>query len=646
MMAALGHAARGWAVFPCSPKDKKPLIAKWQENATTDQEQIVAWWKRWPNAMIGIVTGAKSRVWVLDLDKKEHADGLAALERLEAKHGKLPITFEVDTPSGGRHLYFAYVDGIRNRGSFEPGIDVRGEGGYAIAAGSVRDDGCYYELVSDCVIQEASDWLLQIVKKIESPIAVASSSKRNSAYTDAAINNELAKMVGTPSGRNNQLNDTSFAIGQFVPIGAISKSEAEHRLFGAATASGYVDKDGGAAARATIRSGLEAGMRQPREIPVSDIDGLPDPEPEFVLAWVARQLGRSTKQGKPRFSITWFDDVNQTVVKSWLLQGVLGEGEQTVWVAKPGTGKSVLATDIGCHIAADKPWHGRSVKQGLVVYYAAERRQLTERRVAAWAKKHGVRNIPFVVVSGKLDLTGNMLDAKALTDTIRELEQKSGHSCVLIIFDTLTRTFGSGDQHQSKDMTRYVQSVDAVMAETGAHAAIIHHSPWSDDRGKGAIDLDGAVDASFGIKAAGTGATKQFTLECTGANDGEEGVITHFKLESVPLGVDEDGNETTAPVVVPTDAQRVLKNVDLALGSLERAIATHGQHASESQESAVPERDWRQQFYADCLAEKPTMTKEAMTKRFQRASDDLIRNEKVVRYGDLYGPGRPQVTLH
>ncbi len=91
-----------------------------------------------------------------------------------------------------------------------------------------------------------------------------------------------------------------------------------------------------------------------------------------------------------RFQVTWFDDVDESTAKEEILQGVMGAGEFSLWVAKPGMGKSVLVGDIGLHIAAGMDWHGRKVKQGLVVFFAAERKRLTERRVAAWRKKHGV----------------------------------------------------------------------------------------------------------------------------------------------------------------------------------------------------------------------------------------------------------------
>ena len=67
----------------------------------------------------------------------------------------------------------------------------------------------------------------------------------------------------------------------------------------------------------------------------------------------------------------------------------------------------------------------------------------------------------------------------------------------------MTRTFGSGDQNSSKDMQRFVQSADEPTVATGAHVAAIHHSSRVGERDGGAVDLDGAVDVSYGIRFAG-----------------------------------------------------------------------------------------------------------------------------------------------
>ena len=76
----------------------------------------------------------------------------------------------------------------------------------------------------------------------------------------------------TTANRNDQLNDSSYAIGQFVGAGGLSYSDAMDRLYGAASANGYVKKDGSAEARATIKSGLDAGTQHPRSIPSPAFD--------------------------------------------------------------------------------------------------------------------------------------------------------------------------------------------------------------------------------------------------------------------------------------------------------------------------------------------------------------------------------------
>jgi len=207
----------------------------------------------------------------------------------------------------------------------------------------------------------------------------------------------------------------------------------------------------------------------------------------------------------------------------------------------------------------------------------------------------------------------------------------------------LTRTFGSGDQHQSKDMQRYIQSVDELNRNTNAHITAIHHSPWNDDRGKGAIDLDGAIDVSFVVNVKGSGLAKVFTLSCTGANDGEDGPVTSFRLESIALGSDAEGKPTTAPVVVQadvaiSDGSNLKGNTAKALDSLERAIAEYGKcspDCSPGLPDGVETRDqWRVQFYADAKVKEPAIPDNTLKQRFTRATGDLIESERVAVSGE------------
>ena len=94
-----------------------------------------------------------------------------------------------------------------------------------------------------------------------------SGAAMSAPYGLAALEQECAKLAATTSGRNHQLNVSSFAMGQLAGAGLLDWQDAEKRLLGAAQANGYAAKDGIAAARATIRSGFDAGVLQPRGIP-------------------------------------------------------------------------------------------------------------------------------------------------------------------------------------------------------------------------------------------------------------------------------------------------------------------------------------------------------------------------------------------
>ena len=59
----------------------------------------------------------------------------------------LPPTLTVTTPSGGWHLYYRYPEGgLRSKNGIFPGIDLKADGGYVLAAGS-SIDGKFYEYV-------------------------------------------------------------------------------------------------------------------------------------------------------------------------------------------------------------------------------------------------------------------------------------------------------------------------------------------------------------------------------------------------------------------------------------------------------------------------------------------------------------------
>lgn len=154
------YAKRGFYVFPChtiedgkctcgktcSSPGKHPvanLAGHGVNDATTDLQIIDQWWSMFPDANIGLATGMASGVIVVDIDPDK--GGEDAWQNLLDRYPDTEDTWAVITGSGGYHLYFEAVEGIRNSASVVgPGIDIRSDGGYVIAPPSRHLSGGTY----------------------------------------------------------------------------------------------------------------------------------------------------------------------------------------------------------------------------------------------------------------------------------------------------------------------------------------------------------------------------------------------------------------------------------------------------------------------------------------------------------------------
>jgi putative DNA primase/helicase len=146
--AALAWARHGFAVFPLRPHDKIPLTTHGCKDASTDPDQIVQWWRQWPEANIGVATDG---LVVVDIDPRHGGD--ATWTDLLTAYGAIPETLRVITGGGGQHICFAAPAGspIRNSaGLLGSGIDIRATGGYVVAPPSLHASGRQYAIDPGC----------------------------------------------------------------------------------------------------------------------------------------------------------------------------------------------------------------------------------------------------------------------------------------------------------------------------------------------------------------------------------------------------------------------------------------------------------------------------------------------------------------
>lgn len=183
---------RGWRVLPihsirnkactCGKKgecDKPGKHPRWNEqdlahgakSASTDPDLIRKWWKRWPDANVGIATGAGS-FDVLDVDLPEGPDALLDLAK---GNGGIPDTIEQITGGGGRQIFFQYTGGkLANDVKFAPGLDIRTDGGLVVVPPSRHISGNTYEWEASSRPEEKQlapmpGWLIEAIEAAKTP---------------------------------------------------------------------------------------------------------------------------------------------------------------------------------------------------------------------------------------------------------------------------------------------------------------------------------------------------------------------------------------------------------------------------------------------------------------------------------------------
>jgi Protein of unknown function (DUF3631)/Bifunctional DNA primase/polymerase, N-terminal len=276
---ALRYARAGFKIFPCGT-DKRPLVPSWATEATADPKQIQTWWAVHPDALIGLPMKPHDLL-TFDADRhQDNEDGVAHFHALCAEREPLPAHPIVLTANGGEHHIFRQPsEKIGNR-KLGNGLETRGykddnEGGYIIAAGSRLPDGRGWRRrdgtpsLIGTTLAKPPQWLAEYAQ--EKPHEETCqpeprrSTKREESYAAKALDNlahDLAAMA-PETGRNDKLNIAALKMGGMAGAGWIGEATITGRLFDACVANGLVKDTGSNAVNATIRSGLEAGLKQP-----------------------------------------------------------------------------------------------------------------------------------------------------------------------------------------------------------------------------------------------------------------------------------------------------------------------------------------------------------------------------------------------
>ncbi len=280
--AALAYATAGLAVLPlhqpitrpdgrtgcscvdakCGSIGKHPRTAHGLHDATADPARVAAWWRRWPQANIGLATGA--RFDVLDVDGPA---GLQALRQLAEDGLFLPGPL-VRTGGAGWHHYLAPL----GRGNAQPirgleQVDWRGRGGYVVAPPSRHASGARYRWLRPLTdeLPQVPTPLQELLVAVPVPLCRPPSAPIvPHSYAHRALIDECASLAATtPGGRNGRLWQAARNLYNFVAGGVLTDEEVEAALLAAADACGLLAEEPNQTRR-TIQSGRSVGLAHPR----------------------------------------------------------------------------------------------------------------------------------------------------------------------------------------------------------------------------------------------------------------------------------------------------------------------------------------------------------------------------------------------
>jgi hypothetical protein len=507
LSAALAYASKNWRVFP-APRDTKKSFKSAEHSggvrwgATRDPDQIRRDFTKWPDANIGIPTGADNGIFVVETDTRTgHAnlkvDGRVSLQSLTDKHGPLPPTLQGMSPSGSDHFYFEWPQGLtigNSNSKLAPGIDVLGAGGMVIAPPSVRDGMGAYRWITNIAPAKAPAWLLQLIQDgaagdpaerepnpdlmgpiemIEAALAVIPNDDAPWESSEGISWNGVGMAVYAASGGSDE--------GEVLFDKWSQKSKAKYNAD--KTAEKWKDYHNSP----PNRIGFGSLVYWADKADPSWRDRIAKPKPEQPPTWNPTELIISLSAS----------DIPH---RRWVYGTYLMRGEITLVVAPGGVGKTALITGMATEIAAgtellDERIWGSSLK--VLFINGEDGTAEIKRRMWAFRRAHVDRiseqTLDRLYVIGADDPRVQRLSFLRTTERNASLLDHNGFAVLesaldalrpdVLMLDPLVAFCGGGNMNDNAVMAQVMRELKRLAAEFDCAILIVHHTRKGGEQG-------------------------------------------------------------------------------------------------------------------------------------------------------------------
>ena len=261
--AALAYAKAGVAVFPCVPDDKRPLTRHGLLDATSHPRAVARWWRRWPEANIGLPTD--KHMVVVDVDRRPSGSGFVALQHARAAGLTDGWACIVRTPSQGLHPYYPAEPGRPQRSWAETHVhvDFRGTGGYVLVPPSqvVTTDGQRrgYQLIATG--RDARPVDASALRRLLRPPPRPSRPSRNVAWSRGRDEERLAAWLAS-RGEGNRNHALFWAACRYAEQ-HLPEDQAHQLLGTAARHAGLPEREVVATIRSAYRTASQPAASGP-----------------------------------------------------------------------------------------------------------------------------------------------------------------------------------------------------------------------------------------------------------------------------------------------------------------------------------------------------------------------------------------------
>lgn len=330
-----------------------------------------------------------------------------------------------------------------------------------------------------------------------------------------------------------------------------------------------------------------------------------------------------------RFNIRSHSDfASQVRSVSWIVKDFLPKATLGVLFGESGSGKTFASYDLCAAVCRGIEWNGKRVTKGRVLYVVAEGVAGFVNRIKAYCHQQGITpaDIDMDVIS---DLTPNLLEPGQITDLIKDIKQREAYD--LIVMDTFAQVMPGANENSGEDVGKALAECKRIHRHTGAMVLLVHHS--GKDASKGARGWSG-LRAAADVELEVLRSDELRSISVTKLKDGQDGTNIGFKLHTVILGEDEDGDDITSCIVEYTDTGRVTVEKKKKTGKNELALlgAIHDVLGMGDPKEGVEASHVSEKF---CEGFDPDKRQSYKNQAFNRAKDALLQNGQVYEVNGL-----------